>query len=126
MTRADLRQLAMARLKDAEVLIKHRRYDGAWYLCGYAVELALKSRICRTLKLNEYPESRAYQSFKTHSLDTLLHLSGREVKIKTVHLPEWSIVVDWDPSVRYQPLGTTTPNDAKDMRDSARVLLKAL
>ena len=126
MTQADLRKLAVARLKDAEVLIKHRRYDGARYLCGYVVELALKSRICRTLKLNEYPESRAYQSFKTHSLDTLLHLSGREVKIKTVHLPEWSFVVDWDPSVRYQTLGTATASDAKDMRDSARVLLKAL
>ena len=126
MTQADLRKLAVARLKDAEVLIKHRRYDGARYLCGYVVELALKSRICRTLKLNEYPESRAYQSFKTHSLDTLLHLSGREVKIKTVHLPEWSIVADWEPSLRYQPLGTATASDAKDMRDSARVLLKAL
>ncbi|MCB0065385.1 MAG: HEPN domain-containing protein [Caldilineaceae bacterium] len=69
-----------ARLEDAEVLLAANRYDGAMYLCGYAVELALKARICRTLKWAGYPSTRkefeGYQSLRTHDLKVLLHLSG--------------------------------------------------
>jgi len=45
----EINEIARARLEDAEVLFSARRYDGAVYLCGYAVELGLKSRICNTL-----------------------------------------------------------------------------
>ncbi|NLJ29092.1 MAG: HEPN domain-containing protein [Deltaproteobacteria bacterium] len=45
----DLRKIAQARFKDADVLLKAWRYDGAIYLCGYAIELALKARICKIL-----------------------------------------------------------------------------
>ena len=78
---SDLRKIARAPLEDAAVLCKARRYDGAVYVCGYAVETALKARICRTLKWNAYPfsasEFQKYQSFRTHDLDVLLRLSGR-------------------------------------------------
>ncbi len=46
----EVKKIARARLKDAEVLAASRRYEGAIYLCGYAVELGLKARICKTLK----------------------------------------------------------------------------
>lgn len=82
----DLQKISRARLKDAEVLLASKRYDGAIYLCGYAVELSLKARICKTLKWQGYPstssEFSGYQSFRTHDLDILLHISGREEKIK--------------------------------------------
>jgi len=100
----DLRKIAKARLKDSEILFKNRRYDGAVYLCGYAVEVALKARICRTLKWTDFPSTRsefqAYQSFKTHSLDVLLKLSGLEAEIKTEYLAEWSYIAAWEPEVR--------------------------
>lgn len=71
----DVRRLARARLADAEVLHERRRYDSAIYLCGYAVELGLKTRICRILKWNGYPWTRkefeGLQSFRTHDLDLL-------------------------------------------------------
>jgi hypothetical protein len=41
----DLRAIARARVRDAEVLLAAKRYDGAFYICGYAVELLLKARI---------------------------------------------------------------------------------
>ena len=44
---AELDGLAAARLEDAKVLLASGRYDGAVYMCGYAVEIALKARICR-------------------------------------------------------------------------------
>jgi hypothetical protein len=65
--RADLKKIARARIMDAECLFSGGRYDGAVYLCGYAVELALKARICRTLKWPEFDPSGPLQAFKTHS-----------------------------------------------------------
>src|SRR5438093_6274932 len=83
----ELRRIARARLKDAQTLLKAKRYDGVAYLCGYAVELAIKARICRTLKWQGFPETRKefeqFASFRTHNLDTLLSLTGQEDKIKT-------------------------------------------
>ena len=55
---ADLRKLVRARLKDAKSLLSERRFDGAIYIGGYVVEIALKARICRTLKWTEFPETR--------------------------------------------------------------------
>ncbi len=57
------------------------RYDGAVYLAGYTVELALKARICEVLNWSGYPatskEFDGYRSFRTHDLRVLLSLSGR-------------------------------------------------
>lgn len=79
-TLKDLRLIARARLQDSEVLFKAGRYDGAAYLAGYAVEIALKTRICKTLKWLGFPETAKefenYASLKTHKLDVLLHLSS--------------------------------------------------
>ena len=78
--RNELRKIARTRLKEAEVLYQNKKYDGAIYLCGYAIEAVLKARICRTLKWTGFPQSRSefqsYQSFRTHDLDILLNLSG--------------------------------------------------
>ena len=46
----ELKTIAQVRLLDAEALITAERYDGAAYICGYAIELSLKARICKTLK----------------------------------------------------------------------------
>jgi hypothetical protein len=85
--RLALRRLAHARLADSRALYLAGRYDAALYLCGYAVELALKARICRTLRWQGYPESRTefanYGSFRIHDLQVLLELSGRKEQIKS-------------------------------------------
>ena len=125
-----LRAVAKARLDDAKALLKAGRYDGAIYLGGYAVELALKSRICKALSWPDFPETRAefqnYQSFKTHDLDVLLHLSGRETRIKTKNLAEWSAVATWNPEARYKSIGTAVQADAANMVAAVEVLLKKL
>jgi len=58
-TRAELRKLAKARIKESKTLFDTKQYDTATYLCGYAVELALKARICRTLKWSEFSHQTA-------------------------------------------------------------------
>ena len=57
MRKTEIEEIVQARLQDAEVLFESSRYDGSVYLCGYAVELGLKARICRTLQWDEYPTS---------------------------------------------------------------------
>ncbi len=94
------------------------------------MELALKARICRTLRWSGFPETSAefkgLQSVKTHDLEILLRLSGVEPKIKTKHMAEWSLVLDWDPEKRYQTIGQTTRQEAADMIASATKLLSIL
>jgi hypothetical protein len=71
-TKYDLRAIARARLRDAQALLAAKRFDAASYLCGYAVEIALKARICKTLGWDGFPQTakefRGFQSVKTHDL----------------------------------------------------------
>lgn len=126
----ELRKIAEDRLKDAEALLAAARYDGAIYLGGYVVELALKRRICVTLNWKGFPQTRTefqnYQSFKTHNLDVLLTLAGVEEKVKTGYFAEWSAVATWDPEVRYDPIRQANKDDAELIIESARKLLGAL
>lgn len=127
---AELTTLARARLRDAEMLFKAKRYDGAMYLCGYSVEMALKARVCRTLKWTGFPQTRGefegLQSFRTHDLELLLRLAGRERYIKDRFLREWSVVINWEPEDRYRPIGTSTESKTRLMIESTRTLLGKL
>jgi HEPN domain-containing protein len=126
----DVTEIARARLEDANILLASKRYDGAIYLCGYAVELALKAKICRVLNWAGYPstsgEFKDYQSFRTHDLDVLLHLTGREEFVKTSLFTEWSAVAQWNPNARYQTIGTTKEPDAQLMISAASLLLEKI
>ena len=128
--RNDLRKIARAKLGDAEILYKNRRYDSAIYLCGYAVEAILKARICRTLKWSGFPETRgefqSYQSFRTHDLNVLLSLSGVQEKILTEYPMEWRRVSEWSSEMRYLPIGTTPQSHVLDMIEATKVLVKVL
>ena len=42
-----LRAIARARLRDAQVPLRAGHFDGAFYLCGCAIELALKARMAK-------------------------------------------------------------------------------
>lgn len=128
--RKDIKDLAKARHNDALVLLRGKRYETAMYLCGYAIELSLKARICRTLKWVGYPatarEFEDYKSFKTHDLDVLLRLSGIEDKINKTLFAEWSVVAQWSPEFRYRPIGKATLADAARMVESTKTLLGKL
>jgi len=128
LSRDELLKIKKARLRDAEVLYRNRRYDGAIYLCGYAVEIALKARICKTLEWNSgFPETKkefeGCNSFKTHDLEALLHLSGIETKIKSNYLADWSTVATWNPESRYKAIGSANKVNTKIMIDSVKVLV---
>jgi hypothetical protein len=127
---AELRAIAQAKLGDAQLLLANARFDGAGYICGYAVELMLKARICDTLGWTGYPVTRKefenLQSFKTHNLDVLLMLSGRENTIKSTNFADWSIVAVWNSEARYYPIGATSRADAQAYVNSTQTLLPLL
>jgi hypothetical protein len=130
LTRARLSKIARARIQDAKVLLRGRRYDSATYLCGYAVEVALKARIVRVLGWPGFPETsgefQALESFRIHNLAMLLHLSGSERRIRASFLTEWSAVSQWDPEARYKVVGSATRAAAAMMIQSAETLVKAI
>lgn len=126
----DLITIARERLTDAEALLNAGRYDGAVYLCGYSIEIALKHKICQTLNWPSFPstnrEFENYKSLKTHDLDVLLSFTGAETQLKSTHLAEWSAVSIWNPEGRYNPIGTINASDANLMVNSARTLIGML
>ena len=129
--RAELTASARSYLRAARLLNRRSSSspDASAYLCGYAVEIALKANICTNLGWTGYPstnnEFKNYLSFKTHNLDVLLHLSSVEARIKTSAslLADWSVVQKWNPEQRYSPVGTRTATEAKDMIEATTRLL---
>ena len=119
------------RFRRAEQLGRFRQHRlGAGYICGYAVELTLKARICDTLNWPGFPQTAKefanYTSFKTHNLDVLLSLSGREQIIKQSHLVDWSFVRQWNPEDRYRIAGGISAQDAQQFLASTTALLPVI
>jgi HEPN domain-containing protein len=121
-TRSELKRLAEMRLAEAKSLIDNRYYDGAIYLAGYALEMALKARICKVLDLEEYLDTgEISKSFKTHDFDILRKLSGLERKFDeatksnpSLH-KNWSVVTKWEETYRYKPVGYSKKENAQDI-----------
>jgi HEPN domain len=118
-----LKDLAHLRLREAEVLFDSGYYDGAAYLCGYVVELALKARICRLLGSNDYPDTGKYkQVYAVHDFDQLLFLSGLRAKLTPASpvFSSWSTATPWSPEHRYLPKGSFSRQDALDVLNAIR------
>ena len=128
-TPTELRTLAEARFEDAKALLNSSRYDGAIYLSGYALELALKARICTTLGWDGYPTTRnefeGYTSLKTHNLDVLLRFSGIEASIKVSYLAGWNRVRAWNPEQRYN-VATAAPREALNFLNEVAIIFRAI
>lgn len=123
-------EIARERLTDAETLLNAHRYDGAVYLCGYSIEIALKHKICQTLNWTSFPsgnkEFEKLKSLKTHDLDVLLSFTGIETSLKATYFAEWSAIGIWNPEARYNPIGLIDPADANLMINSAKTLIGIL
>lgn len=127
---SQMKTLARARLRDAKALFRAGRYDAAAYISGYAVEIALKARISRTLRWDGFPETQSewegLQGLKTHKLPLLLRFSGQEPRIRERYITEWNNVMKWDPIQRYLPPGSTAPGTVEAMLRSVQVLVRVL
>ena len=109
MNRVDLQQLADIRVLDAGVLLQAGRWSGAYYLCGYAIECALKACIAKQTNLYDFPDKSFAQKSYTHDLLDLLDLAGLKLQLKLDTTPapnplgiNWEFAKNWNERTRYQ------------------------
>ncbi|MEY4723669.1 MAG: hypothetical protein RLZZ324_1182 [Candidatus Parcubacteria bacterium] len=107
-----LQDIAKSRLEEAQILHNNGKFDGARYLAGYAVEMALKWVITKD-KLVGFPETvkefKLYQDSKDHDLANLLTLAGKnQMKNDKTFAVAWDIAKDWNSEFRYRPPGAVT------------------
>jgi HEPN domain-containing protein len=100
----DFAKLASRRLEDARALHAAGRYEGAVYLSGYAIEFALKARICKHLGWKVFRDDLA--TMKTHDLNVLVSFTGLENERESF-ITEWSNVSEWRPEMRYTMVNFT-------------------
>ena len=75
MNRGDLKNLALTRLKEVEVLLTNRQYSGAYYLSGYVIECALKACIAKQTHEFEFPDKKTVMDSYTHDLEKLVKIA---------------------------------------------------
>lgn len=56
LTKQTLKKLAMARVEEAQLLLNNHRDSSAYYLAGYAVEMALKAYIAGPFQPDTIPD----------------------------------------------------------------------
>lgn len=103
-SQSDFEKLMVLRLNEAELLLRHRDWDGAYYLAGYAVEFALKIRvIAQLMKSNSFPDKKLAENFYKHELTLLRKLAelDDEMDNDVAVSPQWDIVKDWSEQTRY-------------------------
>ena len=82
-------------------------YDGAYYLCGYAVECALKACIAKNVKRHDFPDRKVVNDSYTHDLVKLIRTAGldseldNEMKTNPGFIANWRVVKDWSENSRY-------------------------
>lgn len=107
-TRQDFQRLADVRLKEAKALLDLGLWDGAYYLTGYAVEVALKSCIIKMLMMTDaFPEKKFSENCYTHSIADLVRLAGLNsawdaaTNADPLLLGNWGIAKGWTEQKRY-------------------------
>ncbi len=108
MNRDDLKELSRIRLEEARVLLENGRYDGAYYLCGYAVECGLKACIAKQTKQYDFPDRRTVNDSYTHDLAKLVKTANLEPALDQGmgkdenFAANWAVVGEWSEESRYQ------------------------
>src|SRR5437016_6427794 len=106
-TKADLEALAEVRLADSFFLLQAGRASSAYYLAGYAVELALKACIAKTFQPNAIPDKAFVNEIYSHSLEKLLGLAGllpaftTDSKANPLLAAAWGVASKWTETSRY-------------------------
>lgn len=117
MNRSDLQLLAGIRIREAQTLLRAGYASGAYYLAGYAVEVALKARIAKGIKRHEFPDRKTVMDSYTHNLTALLRLAGLEqqLAIDAAASPKlevaWAVVKDWNEGSRYRQVALPEAHD---------------
>ena len=106
-SKADLEALSVARIEESQLLYQHGRYSGAYYLAGYAVELAIKACIAKHIRSGFIPDRNFINRVYQHRFDDLIGLAGlkQELTDEIRRDPQlggnWGMACDWSEESRY-------------------------
>ncbi len=107
MNRIDLQQLALTRIRDAEVLFDAGQWSGAYYLAGYAVECVLKACIAKLTSLHDFPDKDLVLKSYSHNLEALLESAAFKsdhtsiFNTNPIFEENWLVVKRWSERSRY-------------------------
>ena len=121
MTVDELEKRARRWLDDSKVLHEAGRFESAVYLCGYAVEFALKSRICALHEWTSYRDD--LPGMRTHNLVNLFDFTALESRKRVIQFA-WDYISTWSPEIRYDSEASFTKERSQRMIVSAEILLK--
>ncbi len=122
MTRRDLQRLSRSKLREGRILLRARAYDGAYYLLGFSVELALKACIAKRTERHDFPEKATVDRSWRHELQILASVAGltqvidSQYKANREFAANWSVVLSWSNNSRY------TTHVAKEAEDLYRAI----
>ena len=109
MNRSDFQQIADVRIEEAAVLLAQGKFDGAYYLAGYAVECGLKACIARLTSQDDYPPKPKFiHDYYSHEIDKLVKTAGlmarrdADAAADPALEKNWDIVKDWTEESRYE------------------------
>lgn len=105
---AEFQALAETRLEEAKMLLDHGKWDGAYYLAGYSVELALKSCVVKYLMATDaFPKKEFSRDCYTHRIEKLVLLAQLKPALDDaatadpILLSNWNVACDWSEEKRY-------------------------
>ncbi len=127
MTPQEARERAR-RFASAAITLADTQPDVSSYNAGYAVELALKARACALNGWKRLPGDRREATewareaglpnnrvLWGHDLNNLLKVSDSlRMETDSYHDVDWDTAADWDSTHRYQPVGSVTPERARE------------
>jgi hypothetical protein len=106
--RTELQRLAEIRIEEAITLEAAGKFDGAYYLAGYAIECALKACIAKMTAQDDFPPQDTKRTHYVHDATVLLRTAGLETALSMemgknpAFKLAWSQVIAWSESSRYQ------------------------
>jgi hypothetical protein len=109
LNRETLQLLADSRIGEAQVLLQHKHWTGAYYLTGLGVECALKACLARAVQQHDFPDKSFINKAYTHNLEELAKLDGElwvqlndEISVNSTLQDNWRTVRQWDDEKRYK------------------------
>jgi HEPN domain-containing protein len=129
-----LQRLAEEKLADAKHLLADGRWGNAYYLAGYAVELALKACIAKTFKAETIPDKALVNATYSHNFTNLVGTAELTADLNNRKMAQafeinWGVVVQWSEESRYESKGEQEAKDLiaaiEDATDGVLVWIKA-
>jgi hypothetical protein len=97
LNRSDFQELAELHLEHATALLDAQLYSGAYYMCGYVIECALQTCICkRTNQFDFHPSPEESRAAWSHDFEKLIRAAGLGTEFQLARAADEDLNVNWE------------------------------